>query len=153
MIKLLHEDSEEAQLYAAGALGILALNSQNQDVIRKEGGIHPLVKVLREGSREAWQEAAGALEVLAWLCHDTIREAGGIAPLVALLRDEVCGCAAAGAACDHAASHDRSAGYGPVWCLRTSLQLEGILLSDLETGRLKQKACAILSTVRGALSD
>ena len=29
----------------------------------------------------------------------------------------VCVCAAAGAAGDHAASHDRSAGYGPVWCL------------------------------------
>ena len=34
---------------------------------------------------------------------------------------------------------------------KLTAELEGILLSDLETRRWKQKACAILSTVRGAL--
>ena len=59
------EGSPEAQTHAAATVWNLAVNNQNEDVIREEGGVQALIKVLLEGSQEAQANAAGALRNLA----------------------------------------------------------------------------------------
>merc|ERR1712025_372588 len=76
----IRDGREKAQEDVAAALQNLALNSENEDVIREQGGIPPLIEVLRDGSLQAQAKAAGALSNLATnqKNQDVIRNAGGI---------------------------------------------------------------------------
>ena len=60
-----NQSSQGAAAYAAGTLGNLARNSQNQDAIREGGGIIALIKVIGDGDQKAQAEAASALMNLA----------------------------------------------------------------------------------------
>lgn len=88
-IRKLQTGSQEAQVHAADALMNLAENSQNQDVIREEGGIQALIMVLRVGSQLGQAFSAATLRNLAenGKNQDVIREEGGIHPLIMILRE------------------------------------------------------------------
>ena len=58
---LLRHGDAEGQKYAAGALGNLTFNSDNDDAIAKAGTVEPLVSLLQHGDLEGQKWAAGAL--------------------------------------------------------------------------------------------
>lgn len=64
-IRNLCDGSQKAQANAAGILANLAVDDDNQNVIRAEGGIKALISVLREGSQIVQVHAARALANLA----------------------------------------------------------------------------------------
>ena len=90
LVRALREGDDGAQVAAARALGHLASNCYDKQVlISCAGGIAPLVQLLGVGSAEAKEHAAWALGHLAWNDANRvlIAEAGGIPLLVQLLRD------------------------------------------------------------------
>ena len=60
-MQLLRHGNTEGQKWAAGALGNLTVNSDNDDAIAKAGIVEPLVSVLQQGDLEGQKWAAGAL--------------------------------------------------------------------------------------------
>merc|ERR1719183_1205957 len=94
LIKVLFEGSQQAQAYAAGALGFLTENRENKHAIRQEEGmmvriIQVLINALREEGQGAQADAGASLLILArsGQHQNMIREQGGIQHLIEVLRE------------------------------------------------------------------